>query len=209
MALGNTVGATCARITSLDAVQVVTAARTKCRSWHASVSCAHPEPGLRVWEYSTDHCWKQRHTTNTLCPTCAAIRQYVHPASRRPTMQPCSNGWNCSKRVCTRQRGMVVPYSECCKHCSPLSSTVPACRVTTEGDKTGLLSAIWSPMTVTNEQLALQPLSMHILFPSANEHSPWGCCIFSGSIFAVALVKPITLFNLSNKQETEGATKKI
>ena len=51
-----------------------------------------PEPGLHMWECFTDHCWKQRHTTDTLCPTCAAIRRYVHPVSRRPTMRPRSNG---------------------------------------------------------------------------------------------------------------------
>ena len=30
----------------------------------------------------------KRHTTDTLCPTCAAI----HPTSSRPTIRPCSNG---------------------------------------------------------------------------------------------------------------------
>ena len=59
------------------------------------------------------------------------------------------------------------------------STTVTICRVKTEGAKTDLLSAIWSQMTVTNESLTLQPVSMHLLHPGANEHSPWGCCIFS------------------------------
>ena len=58
------------------------------------------------------------------------------------------------------------------------STTVTACRVKTEGAKTGLLSAIWSPMTITNESLTLQLLSMRILYPGTNEHSSWGCCIF-------------------------------
>ena len=40
----------------------------------------------------------------------------------------------------------------------------------------------WSPMNVTNESLTLHPLSMQIFYPSANEHSLWGCCIFSGSV---------------------------
>ena len=35
---------------------------------------------------------KAAHTTDTLCPTCAAMTRYVHPASRRRTMQPRSNG---------------------------------------------------------------------------------------------------------------------
>ena len=51
------------------------------------------------------------------------------------------------------------------------STTVTACRVKTEGAKTGLLSDISSPMTVTHESRTLQPLSMHILYPGANQHS--------------------------------------
>ena len=98
MVLGDTAGPTCARISSLDAVQAATTARTMCRSWCAYVLRGRPEPGLQVWECCTDHCWKQRHT-NTLCPTCAAIRRYVHSVSYRPTMRPRSNGWRCSEYV--------------------------------------------------------------------------------------------------------------
>ena len=58
------------------------------RSWRASVLRGRPEPCLLVWECSTDHCWKQRHTTYT----CAAIRRYVHPVSSGPTMRPLSKG---------------------------------------------------------------------------------------------------------------------
>ena len=87
--LGDTVGATCARISSL---YTATDARTMRRSWRASVLLGSPESGLRVWECSADHCWKQRHATDTFCPTCAAIRRHIHPASRRPTMRPHSNG---------------------------------------------------------------------------------------------------------------------
>ena len=42
-------------------------------------------------------------------PTCAAIRWYVHPASRKPTMWPRSNAWSYSTGVRTRRRGMIVP----------------------------------------------------------------------------------------------------
>ena len=49
-----------------------------------SILYGRPEPGLQVRECSTNHCWKQWHTTDTLCPTCAAIHRYVHPASRKP-----------------------------------------------------------------------------------------------------------------------------
>ena len=92
MILGDTTSATCARISSLDAVWAATAALTMRQSWCASLLCGRPEPGLWVWECSTDHCWKQRHTIDTLCPTCSEICQYVHPASCRPTMRLCSNG---------------------------------------------------------------------------------------------------------------------
>ena len=60
---------------------------------YAQISSLDVKPGLLVWKCSTDHCWKQRHTTDILCPACAAICQYVNPASHRPTMRPCSNGW--------------------------------------------------------------------------------------------------------------------
>ena len=109
MGLVDTAGATCARISSLDAVRATTAARTMHRSWRASVLRSHPEPGLQVWECSMDHYWKQRHSTDTLCPTCAAIRWYVQPASHRPTMQPQSNGWTCSTGIRIHQWGMVAP----------------------------------------------------------------------------------------------------
>ena len=60
-------------------------------SHSASVLCGCPQPGLWVWECSTDHCWKQRHT-DTLCPTCAAIHSYVHLAcciSQSTTVTAC------------------------------------------------------------------------------------------------------------------------
>ena len=68
-----------------------------------------PEHNLRMSECSTDHCWKQWHTTDTLCPTYAVVRRHIHRTSRRPTVRPRSNGWNCSVVVRIHQRGMVVP----------------------------------------------------------------------------------------------------
>ena len=53
MVLGDKAGTTCAWISPLDAVRAATAARTMRRSLRASVLC---EPGLRMWECSTDHC---------------------------------------------------------------------------------------------------------------------------------------------------------
>ena len=56
MVLGDTAGATYARIFSLDALWGATAAHTMQRSGSASALCGHPEPGLQVWECSTNHC---------------------------------------------------------------------------------------------------------------------------------------------------------
>ena len=104
-------GETCARISSLDAARVASAAHTLRRCWRASVLRGRQVSGLQVWECSKDHCWKQRNTTDILCPTFVAIRRYVHPASHRPTMRPHSNGWNCSTGVRTRRQCMVLPFS--------------------------------------------------------------------------------------------------
>ena len=109
MVLGDITGARCAQISYQDAVRSAIAARTMRPPWRMTVLHDRPEPGLRVWECSTDHCWKQQHTADTLCPTCAAIRRYFHLASRRPTLRPNSNGWSCSTGVRTRRRGICVP----------------------------------------------------------------------------------------------------
>ena len=53
------------------------------------------------------------------------------------------------------------------------STTVTAYSLKTESAKTGLLSAIWSPMALRTELLAL-----HTLYPGANEQSSWRCCNF-------------------------------
>ena len=52
---------------------------------------------------------------------------------------------------CTLESMSQTPFTS-------LSTTVTACRVKTEGTKTGLLSTIWSPMTMTNEPLTLRVL---------------------------------------------------
>ena len=66
---------------------------------------------------------------------------------------------------------------------------------------TGLLSAISSPMTVTNESLTLQPLSIHILYPGANEHSPWGCCIFSAVYMPLEIPRNLIGLQLNEKRQ--------
>ena len=64
------------------------AAETMRPSRRESVLCGYAESGKWVWECSTDNCWKQRYTTDTLCPKCATIRRYTHPASRRHNSTP-------------------------------------------------------------------------------------------------------------------------
>ena len=132
------------------------------------------------------------HCPDKLCPICAAIRRYVHPAYRRSRMRHRSNDWSYSLGTRTRRWGMAVPTVN-------VESTVhlwkhhsSACRVEAEGVKTGLLCAIWSPMTMTNVS-PTQPLSMRILYPGANEHSPWGCCVFVQCILKRYLVVHISL----------------
>ena len=49
MVLRNTAGATCAQISSLDAVRAAMAACTMHRSRHASVLCGRPEPGVGMF----------------------------------------------------------------------------------------------------------------------------------------------------------------
>ena len=95
MVLSDTAGETRARMSSLDAVQAATAASTMCQLWCVPVLCGRQKPGLWVWECSIDHCWKQRHTTDTLYLICAAILWYVHPDSHRHKMQPHSNDQSC------------------------------------------------------------------------------------------------------------------
>ena len=117
MVLGDTAGATCVWI-SFSGCHC-------CSHIELILRCICTTRPSRTWSTGvgmlTDHCWKQQHTTNTLCPTCAAFRRYVHPASCRPTMRPSLNGWNCSTVV---RRGIIVPKSECCKHCSTQSTKI-------------------------------------------------------------------------------------
>ena len=146
MVLGGTAGATCVRISSLDSVRVATAVPSMRRSWLASVLRGRQEPGIRVWECSTDHCWQQRHTTDTLCSTCKAIL-CVHPAFHRPSMRTRSNGFFNRSTYSSVGQGCSLEWM-LKKH-----QSTAACRVRTEGAKTCLLSAIWLPMTMSNESL--------------------------------------------------------
>ena len=108
MILGDTAGATYARISSLYAVQEVTATRTMRQSWLASVLPAVQTLFYRCGNFLQTTA-EQRHTSDTLCPTGVAFRRHVHPPSCRPKMWPLSSGWSCSTGVRTRRRGKVVP----------------------------------------------------------------------------------------------------
>ena len=148
------------------------------RSWSASVLCGRPEPGLQVWECSTDNCWKQQHTTDTMCPTCAAS---IWPSSfpqacnatplkllklfNRITYSSAGDG-------CTLEGMLQTLFTS-------QSTTATICRVKTEGAKIGLLIADDREKWKTNTST---PHFARILYPSANEHRPWGCCTFSGSV---------------------------
>ena len=54
MVLGDTAGATNATISSLDTVRAASAVRTMRRFLRVSALRGRPEPGLQVWECSTD-----------------------------------------------------------------------------------------------------------------------------------------------------------
>ena len=75
------------------------------------------------------------------------------PFSRRPAMQSRSSSCSCSTGVRTVRWGMVVPYSECYKHCSPLKAPQLLPAVKTKDAKIGLLSADnrnkWNTNTTT------------------------------------------------------------
>ena len=155
----------------------------RCSS-RAFVLRGRPEPGLRMWECSTEtaessdtppiHCVQHVQQSVDMSIQLPACLQ-CDPVQMAEVVQQEYIGYSSAGHVCTTWCSlgwmMLTLFTS-------QSTTVTACRVKTEGAKTGLLSVIWSPMTVIHESLALQPFSMHMLYPGDNEHSPWGCCIF-------------------------------
>ena len=97
--LGDTAGATCAQISSPEAV-----------GWPLLLT-QNVDPDVCLYYAAIQNLVfgygnvPQTTAENSdtppdiLCPTCAAICRYVHPASHRPTIRSCSNGWSCSVRV--------------------------------------------------------------------------------------------------------------
>ena len=122
MVLGDTACATCAWILPFNDVRATTAPRTMRRSWRASVLHGRPEPGLRVRECYTDQCWKQQDTTDAWLSNMwsdTSVCQSSFPQAYNAILYKWLNFFSSSTHSST---GMVLPYSECCKHCSPLTA---------------------------------------------------------------------------------------
>ena len=140
------------------------------------------ESSLWVWECSTDHCWSsdtpQIH-----------LQQSVNMSIQLPAGLQCDP---IQKTEAVQQEHALVRVAWLYPRMN-VANTVHlwkhhsyCCRVKTESAKTGLLRVSWSPMTVTNELLTLQHLSMHIIYPGANEHSLWGF-FFSAEYLALCI----------------------
>ena len=157
------------------------------RSWRTSVLRGRLKPGLQLWECSTDHCWKKRHTTDTLY---------------RYTDNVCSNPSICTSNFPQAYSATPFKWLKLFSWSTPMyssaghgctlewmlqtlftsySTRVTVSRVKNEGAKTGLIE---SHLIADNRDkwITLQPLSMHILYPDVNEPSLWGCYIFFGSV---------------------------
>ena len=157
MTLGGTRGATYARISSVNADLAATATHTMRRHWLASVLSDCSESGLRVWECFTDHCWKQRHTTDTLCPTCS------NPSMCMFIRLPAGLQCNSSK---LEHVGLLVggqtlftsqkQKSYCLQKKNSGRKDRPHVRHLITDDRD-----VWT----------LQPLSMHIFYSGVNKHS--------------------------------------
>ena len=171
--LDDTAGATLC-LYFFSAVQAATTVHTMRRSWCASVLNGHPEPGLQVWECSQT----TAESSDTLPIHCAQhVQQSVDMSIHLPAGLQCDSIQMAEVvqliylLIC---RAWLYPRVNVANTLTSQSTTVSACRVKTDGAKTGLLSAIWSPIIIINESLMLNPLSV----PWFHEHGPWGCCIF-------------------------------
>ena len=87
MVLGDTEGATLSRISSLDAVWAAKPSRTMHRSWCASILHGRPEPGLWVWEYSTDNSAESSDTPPIHCAL--HVQQSVNVSIQLPAYLQC------------------------------------------------------------------------------------------------------------------------
>ena len=158
MVLDGTVGATCIQITSLDAVQAATTAHTMRQSWLPSVLCGwSTDMGLfhrPLLKALTCHRYIMPNICSTplICPSSFplaynAITFKSLKSFNRSTYLSEGNGWTLQKMLQTQ--------------------LLPA-----ESKQRAQRQPSWVPITDTNKSLTLQPLSMHILYPGANEHSP-------------------------------------
>ena len=136
------------------------------RSHNASIlTCACTTRSSRTWsrewECSTNHYWEQRLSSDTLFPTCAAVCLYIHSASLRPTMRPCSNGWRCSTGyTLVGEDGCILELMLKTLFTSQ-STTVTPSRVKTMGAKTGLLIAYDNDKWITK---ITTPQYAHIIY---------------------------------------------
>ena len=187
MFLGDTADATCAWISFIDAVWEITAAHTMCQSWCASVLHDRRESGL--WCVRMFHRWLlkaatcHRYIVPIMCSnpsTCSSSFPHAYNATSFKWLKLFNRSmYSLAGHSCTLEWMLQTLFTS-------QSTTVTACRIKIEGAKTGLLNAIWLPMTVTIESLILQLLRMHILYPGNNEHSHWGCCIiFPSSVYGI------------------------
>ena len=149
---GDTAGAPCAGISSLDA----TAARTMRRSWRASIPL----------------------TVQNLVYVCGVIPQSTAESSahhRYIALNTCSNPLICPSSLPQAYNAIPFEWLKLFNRSTYLLAghiftlqwilrtlfksqitTIAVGRVKTKGAKTDLVSTIWPPMTVTNESLSLQ-----------------------------------------------------
>ena len=154
------------------------------RSRSAFVLSGRPEPDLRAWECSRDHSWKERHTTYTLYPTCAAISRYVHPAPRRPTMRARSN-----VRIATTGTSCLGQSIADVRHLYyRLHTRIHVC-VATRGCTCVLMwlfghPLLWHVCFIWSEFVIIysynDKLPVTSIFYKCT--CPWGCCTFPGSV---------------------------
>ena len=121
MILGDTASATCAEISSLDAVRAAAAARTMRQSSRMSVQRGRPEPGLRVWECATGHYGKQRHIMPNMCRNSS-----ICPSSFPQDYSVIPFKWlKLFNRSTYSLASNIIPLTVRCKH----SRATPRCRV--------------------------------------------------------------------------------
>ena len=171
MVHGDTERATCARLSSLDAVRLATAARTERRSWRASGTTrpSRTRP-IGVGTFHRPLLKAAAHHQYIVPNMCSnpSISPFSFPHAYNAT--PCKwlklfnrSTYSLAGHGCTLEWMLQTLFIS-------QSITLTACKVKTEGaNRRHQLTA--APMTVIKESLTLQALGMHTLYPGANELS--------------------------------------